>query len=80
MTSIKQIVEFIRYEGIGSADVELFAIFDSPREHVETLKSLLIDGAILQVVDCDSVRAVYRGVTQEKLLKLMDEGWSFDGG
>ena len=35
------------------------------------------DGAIIQSVDADTVRATYKGVNQDKLLELIEDGWTF---
>ena len=75
---IKQIVDFSRDEAEGgAATIELFVLAEDPRTHATILQELARDGAILQIVDCDTIRAKYKGVTQDKLLSLLDEGWSF---
>ena len=77
---IKQIVDFSRDEAEGgAATIELFVLAEDPRTHATILQELARDGAILQIVDCDTIRAKYKGVTQDKLLSLLDEGWSFSG-
>ena len=77
---IKQIVDFSRDEAEGgAATIELFVLAEDPRTHATILQELARDGAILQIVDCDTIRAKYKGVTQDKLLSLLDEGCSFSG-
>ncbi len=77
---IKQIVDFARDEAEGGvATIELFVLAEDPRAHAKILQELARDGAILQIVDSDTIRAKYKGVTQDKLLSLIDEGWSFEG-
>ena len=77
---IKQIMDFSRDEAEGgAATIELFLLAEDPQTHSKILQELARDGAILQIVDCDTIRAKYKGVTQDKLLSLIDEGWSFSG-
>ena len=77
---IKQIVDFSRDEAEGgAATIELFVLAEDPRTHATILQELARDGAILQIVDSDTIRAKYKGVTQDKLLSLLAEGWSFPG-
>jgi len=77
---IKQIVDFSRDEAEGgAATIELFVLAEDPQTHSKILQELARDGAILQIVDCDTIRAKYKGVTQDKLLSLLNEGWSFSG-
>ena len=77
---IKQIVDFSRDEAEGgAATIELFVLAEDPRTHATILQELARDGAILQIVDSDTIRAKYKGVTQDKLLSLLSEGWSFEG-
>lgn len=75
---IKQIVEFSRDDDKGAAIIEVFASAMAG-EHLEILKALIQDGAIIRHVDADTIRAVYKGCTQDKLLSLIDDGWSFEG-
>ena len=75
---IKQIVDFSRDER-GAAIIEVFVLADNPKEHIDTIKALIEDGAIIQGADSDTIRATYKGSNQDKLLSLIDEGWSFDG-
>jgi len=75
---IKQIVEFSRDDDKGGAIIEVFASAMAG-EHLEILKALIQDGAIIRYVDADSIRAVFKGCTQDKLLSLIDDGWSFEG-
>ena len=76
---IKQIVDFSRDEEGRAAIIEVFMLVDDPHEHIEALKALAEDGAIIQSADADTIRAVYRGTNQDKLLSLIGEGWSFSG-
>lgn len=77
---IKQIVDFSRDEAEGGmATIEVFMLVEDPQEHFEAIKSLAKDGAIIQSADADTIRAVYRGTNQDKLLSLLAEGWSFSG-
>ena len=77
---IKQIVDFSRDEAEGgAATIELFLLAEDPQTHSKILQELARDGAILQTVDCDTIKAKYKGVTQDKLLSLLSEGWSFEG-
>ncbi len=61
-----------------AATIELFVLADHPA-HATILQELVRDGAILQSVDSDTIRAKYKGVTQDKLLSLLEDGWSFEG-
>jgi len=77
---IKQIVDFSGDEAEGgAATIELFVLAEDSRVHAKILQELARDGAILQIVDCDTIKAKYKGVTQDKLLSLLSEGWSFEG-
>lgn len=76
---IKQIVDFSRDGDGRAAVIEVFMLVEDPHEHAEAIKSLANDGAIIQSADADTIRAVYRGTNQDKLLSLLDEGWSFSG-
>jgi hypothetical protein len=77
---IKQIVDFFRdEEERGSATIEVFMLVEDPQKYVESLRALVQDGAIIESADGDAIRAKCKGVTQDKLLSLIDEGWSFDG-
>lgn len=76
---IKQIIDFSREIERGSAVIDVFMMVGDPREYPEAIKSLMKDGAIILSADGDTVRARYKGVTQDKLLSLIDEGWSFSG-
>ena len=76
---IKQIVDFSRDGDGRAAVIEVFMLVEDPHEHVEAIKALANDGAIIQSADADTIRAKYTGVTQDKLLSLLDEGWSFSG-
>ena len=75
---IKQIVDFSRDEAEGgAATIELFVLAEDPQTHITILQELVRDGAILQSVDSDTIRAKYEGATQDKLLSLLADGWSF---
>ncbi len=76
---IKQIVDFSRDDQARAAVIEVFLLVEDPHEHVEAIKALAEDGAIIQSADADTIRAVYRGTNQDKLLSLLAEGWSFSG-
>lgn len=75
---IKQIVDFSRDEN-GRGLINLFVLAEEPKEHLRILKALIQDGAILQSVDSDTIRAVLKDSSQDMLLALLAEGWSFDG-
>lgn len=75
--TIKQIVDFSRDDQGRAAIIEVFMLADNPQAHIVAVKALINDGAIIQSVDSDTIRAVYRGTNQDKLLCLIDEGWSF---
>ena len=76
---IKQIVDFSRDGDGRAAVVEVFMLVEDPQAHVEAIKALAEDGAIIQSADADTIRAKYKGVTQDKLLSLLADGWSFSG-
>lgn len=76
---IKQIVDFSRDDQARAAVIEVFLLVEDPHEHVEAIKALAEDGAIIQSADADTIRAVYRGTNQDKLLGLLADGWSFEG-
>ena len=76
---IKQIVDFSRDDQGRAAVIEVFMMVEDPHEHIEAIKVLIKDGAIIQSADADTIRAVYRGTNQDKLLSLIDEGWNFSG-
>jgi len=79
MSLIKQIVDFSRELERGTAIIDVFMMVDDPQKYVESLQSLAKDGAVILSADGDTTRARYKGVTQDKLLSLIDEGWSFTG-
>lgn len=76
---IKQIVDFSRDDAGGAATIELFVLAEDPQTHITILQELVRDGAILQSVDSDTIRAKYKGVSQDKLLSLLADDWSFEG-
>lgn len=75
---IKQIVDFSRNEN-GAATIEVFVLADNPQAHSKVLKELIDGGAVLESVDADTIRATYKDSNQEKLLQLLEDGWSFEG-
>ncbi|OPX77825.1 MAG: hypothetical protein A4E45_01769 [Methanosaeta sp. PtaB.Bin039] len=77
MATLKLIADFHRED--QAAVIELFMQTEDPQAHVEAIRSLVSDGAIIQSADADNIRAVYRGVGQDKLISLLDDGWSFTG-
>jgi hypothetical protein len=76
---IKQIVEFYRDGDRGAAIIAVFMMVPDPRAHLQAIKDLIDDGATIQTVDADTIRAVYKGSNQDKLLSLIDDGWGFGG-
>jgi len=76
---IKQIVDFSRDDQGRAAVIEVFMLVEDPQAHIEAIKALAEDGAIIQSADADTIRAVYRGTNQDKLLSLLADGWSFEG-
>jgi hypothetical protein len=76
---IKQIVDFFRDEEGRGAIIEVSMMVDDPQEHIEAIKDLIKDGAIIQSVDADTIRATYRGSNQDKLLELIEDAWTFEG-
>lgn len=76
---IKQIVDFSRDDQGRAAVIEVFVLAEDPQTHTRILQELVRDGAILHNVDADTIRAVYRGTNQDKLLSLLADGWSFEG-
>ncbi len=76
---IKQILDFYRDGDPRAAVIEVFAQIEDPQKHLQIIKDLVEDGAILQDVDDAVIRAIYRGTNQDKLLSLIEDGWSFSG-
>ena len=76
---IKQIVDFSRDGDGRAAVIEVFMLVEDPQVHIEAIKTIAEDGAIIQSADADTIRAKYKGVTQDKLLSLLADGWSFSG-
>jgi predicted ABC-type ATPase len=76
---IKQIVDFSREEERGTAIIQVFMMVNDPQKHIEAIKALVKDGAIIQSVDADTIRATYKGSNQDKLLELIEDGWTFTG-
>jgi hypothetical protein len=76
---IKQIVDFSREEERGAAIIEIFMMVPDPQEHLKAIQDLVEDGAIIQIVDADTIRATYKGSNQDKLLEMIADGWSFEG-
>jgi hypothetical protein len=76
---IKQIVDFSRELERGTAIIDVFMMVEDSQKYVESIRSLAKDGAVILSADGDTIRARYKGVTQDKLLELLEEGWSFAG-
>lgn len=76
---IKQIVDFSRDEEGDAAIIQVFMMVNDPKQHVEAIKALIEDGAIIQTVDADIIRATYKKSNQDKLLSLIEDGWTFEG-
>ena len=76
---IRQIVDFSREDERGAAIIQVFMMVNDPKQHIEAIKALAKDGAIIQSVDADTIRATYKGSNQDKLLELIEAGWSFTG-
>ena len=56
---IKQIVDFSRDGDGRAAVIEVFMLVEDPQVHIEAIKTLAEDGAIIQSADADTIRAVY---------------------
>jgi len=76
---IKQIVDFSRDEESSAAIIQVFMMVNDPKQHLEAIKGLIEDGAIIQTVDADTIRATYKKANQDKLLELIEDGWTFTG-
>ena len=76
---IKQIIDFSREDERGAAIIQVFMMVNDPKQHIEAIKALAKDGAVIQSVDADTIRATYKGSNQDKLLELIEDGWSFEG-
>lgn len=84
---IKQIEYFFRDEehcDAGStltqpAIIEVSMVVKDPKLHIEAIKALVKDDATIQTVTTDTIRATYKGSTQDKLLELIEAGWTFAG-
>ncbi len=76
---IKQIVNFSRNQETGKATIEIFALTTDAALHIEGVKALIDSGATIQAVDANTIKAVYEDTNQDKLLKLLESGWTFTG-
>jgi hypothetical protein len=54
---IKQIVDFSWEEERSAAIIEVFIMANDSKQHIEAIKALVKDGAIIQSVDDDTIRA-----------------------
>ncbi len=76
---IKQIVNFSRNQETGDATIEIFVLTTDAALHAEAVKTLIDNGATIQAVDANTIRAVYKDTNQDKLLELIESGWTFAG-
>lgn len=76
---IKQIVHFSRNQETGNAKMEIFVLTTDATLHAEAIKTLIDDGATIQTVDANTIRAVYEDTNQDKLFRLIESGWTFAG-
>jgi hypothetical protein len=76
---IKQIMNFSRNQETDNATIEIFMLITDAVLHIEAIKVLIDDGAIIQTVDANTIRAVYKDTNQDKLLELIESGWTFTG-
>lgn len=61
------------------AIIEIFMVVKDPKQHIEAIKALVKDNATIQAVTDDTIRATYKGTSQDKLLELIEGGWTFTG-
>lgn len=76
---IKQIVEFRREGEEGRGEIEYFFMAQTDEEmknYNDVVKQLATESTI-EYADGDTVRGVFKAATQEKLLDLLNDGWSF---
>ena len=76
---IRQITEFRAGDGDEPGTLEFFCMSQTDEDmakHDELVKQLAKD-AIIEYVDGDTVRGAFKTATQEKLLELLEYGWSF---
>ncbi len=76
---IKQIVNFFRNQGTDNATMEIFVLTTDASLHTDAVKTLIDNGATIQAVDANTIRAVYEDTNQDKLLELIESGWTFAG-
>ncbi len=61
------------------AIIEIFMVVKDPKQHIEAIRALVKDNATIQAVTGNSIRATYKGSGQDKLLELIEAGWTFAG-
>ncbi len=76
---IRQIVNFSRNQEIGNATIEVFVLTTDAALHTDAVRALIDNGATINAVDANTIRAVYEDTNQDKLLELIDSGWTFVG-
>jgi hypothetical protein len=76
---IKQIVNFSRNQETGKATIEIFVLTTDAALHAEAVKVLIENGATIQVVEANTIKAIYKDTNQDKLLELIEGGWTFAG-
>lgn len=76
---LKQITNFSREIERHTCVIDIFVMVDDPQQYAETIRSLAKDGARLLSADGDTIRARYHGCGQDKLIELLNDGWSFAG-
>ncbi|HNR58826.1 MAG TPA: hypothetical protein PKJ51_10250 [Methanothrix sp.] len=58
--------------------IELYVFAEKPEQIDELLRKILGNpGADLEYADADTIRASLKDATQEILLGLLEDGWSF---
>lgn len=76
---IKQILNFSRNQETGKATIGIFVLTTDAALHAEAIKGLMENGATIQAVDANTIKAVYNDTNQDKLLELIEGGWTFAG-
>lgn len=76
---IKQIVNFSRNQETGKATIELFVLTTDAALHADAVKVLIDNGATIQAVDANTIKAILNDTNQDKLLELIEGGWTFMG-
>jgi len=76
---IKQIVNFSRNQETGKATIGIFVLTTDAVLHAEAVKVLIGSGATIQAVDTNTIKAIYEDTNQDKLLELIEAGWTFAG-